>query len=229
MLIIGLRRRHRSAFLRTRLAAIALPQNLACAASLFSKLAIMRIFLKFATHSRRICAKSTACREPRLQGSLLGCGQQRRVNSRNDEGSVMRFLLRLAFWLSIVVLLLPAAPSKPTAGHPPIGASDAVSAATAAVSDMRQFCLRQPDACAVGSQAISQFGQKAQAGAKMLYDFLNDKVGAEQGGALGANSVEKSAPTASRRPSQDTLTPADLVPVWRAPLPRREAEAKRPT
>jgi Family of unknown function (DUF5330) len=151
------------------------------------------------------------------------------VNSHSDEGRAMRFLLRLVIWMSIVVLLLPSAPSNPTAGHPAIGASDAVSAATAAVSDMRQFCLRQPGACAIGSQAISQFGQKAQAGAKMLYDFLHDKVGAEQSGGVGANSTERSAPAAPRRPSQDTLMPADLAPVWRGPLPRNEIETKHPT
>ena len=42
---------------------------------------------------------------------------------------------------------------------------------------MSQFCERQPDACEVGSQAAVAIGQRAQAGAKMLYEFLNEQLG----------------------------------------------------
>ncbi len=57
----------------------------------------------------------------------------------------MWFMARVAFWLSIVILLLPAPPS-PQAVEPQFNATQALSAAIAAVSDMRQFCARQPDA-----------------------------------------------------------------------------------
>ncbi|HLN10249.1 MAG TPA: DUF5330 domain-containing protein, partial [Xanthobacteraceae bacterium] len=76
----------------------------------------------------------------------------------------MRFLLRVAFWLSVVVLLVPGAPSDRTP-TPQVGATEAVSAATAAWSDMRQFCTRQPETCTVGAQAAAQFGRKAEAAA----------------------------------------------------------------
>jgi hypothetical protein len=135
----------------------------------------------------------------------------------------MRFLLKLAFWLTIVVLLMPGDRSQQSAPAPQIGTGDAVSATNAVVSDMRQFCVRQPEACAVGSQALVQFGYKAQSGAKMLYEFLNDKLGHEPsrdtGGTLAAGA---------RKPSQNTLTPADLTLPWRGPQPRKEADARRP-
>jgi hypothetical protein len=123
----------------------------------------------------------------------------------------MRFLLRAAFWLSVVVLLLPASPSAPGASGP--SASEAMSAANAAVADMRHFCSRQPDACAVGSQALNQFGHKAQAGAKMLYDFLTDKLGADAN--PGATATQ--TPEHASKSSQNSLTPADLAPAWRGP------------
>src|SRR4051794_23069564 len=93
----------------------------------------------------------------------------------------MFFLLRAAFWLSIVILLLPTG-SQPSA--PKIDTSDAVSAASAAVSDMRQFCARQRDACTVGSQAAVAFGYKAQAGAKMIYDFLTEALAPSETGSV---------------------------------------------
>jgi hypothetical protein len=123
----------------------------------------------------------------------------------------MRFLLRAAFWLSVVVLLLPASPSTPGPSGP--SATEAMSAANAAMSDMRQFCSRQPDACAVGSQALNQFGHKAQTGAKLLYDFLTDKLAPDE--RHGATATRAAAHTS--KTSQNSLTPADLVPAWRGP------------
>lgn len=125
----------------------------------------------------------------------------------------MRFLLRLAFWLGVVLVLLPSAGSQPVPKSE-VGAADAMSAAKAAISDMRNFCERQPDACTIGSQAAVALGHRAQAGAKMLYEFLSEKVGPEETGSTG---------TTAGRASRHTLTPADLEPTWRGPQPRRDA------
>jgi hypothetical protein len=38
----------------------------------------------------------------------------------------MRFLFKVAFWLSVVVLLLPTAPSERPSATPQIGATEAV-------------------------------------------------------------------------------------------------------
>jgi Family of unknown function (DUF5330) len=124
----------------------------------------------------------------------------------------MWFLVRMAFWLSVAILLLPTAPSSPTPSAPRVSATDALAAAIAAVSDMRQFCARQPETCAVGSHAIVQFGDKTRAAAKMLYEFLNERMDKDRA-AVGATSAEQ--PT--RKPSQDTLTPADLTIPWFGP------------
>ena len=134
----------------------------------------------------------------------------------------MRFLLKLAFWLTIVILLLPSDRAQQGASAPQIGTSEAVSATGAVVADVRQFCTRQPDACTVGSHALVEFGHKAQAGAKMLYDFLGEKVGREP----ARGSAEQVA--GARKPSQNTLTPADLTVPWRGPQPRRNPDARHP-
>src|SRR5690349_24063697 len=74
----------------------------------------------------------------------------------------MWFLLRLTFWLGLVLVLLPRDKKPESEKAPQIGASDAVQAATAAVSDMSQFCKRQPAACEVGGQAATVIGVRAQ-------------------------------------------------------------------
>lgn len=138
----------------------------------------------------------------------------------------MFFLLRMTFWISLVLVLLPSGGKEstavPSAG---VGAIEAVSAASATVSDMRQFCTRQPDACAAGSQAAIAFGQRAQAGAKMVYDFISERA-APHDTASVATKPTRPAPAKPEgaKSSQDTLTAADLAPAWRGP--RREAHNK---
>jgi hypothetical protein len=135
----------------------------------------------------------------------------------------MRFLLKLAFWLTVVVLLLPSDRAQQGPPSPQIGTSEAVSATNAVVSDMRQFCVRQPDACAVGSHALVRLGYKAQAGAKMLYEFLSDQLSHEP-----ARDATGAVAAGAHKPSQHTLTPADMALPWRGPQPRKETDARRP-
>jgi hypothetical protein len=154
----------------------------------------------------------------------------------------MRFLLRMTFWLGVIVVLLPRSESAP-ASNAQIGASDAMSAATATVGDMRQFCDRQPEACIVGSQAAVALEERAKAGAKRLYEMLNERLSPNENDRVitvtsAGNAKPVPLPTArpsqhgsqtrsrnaSQNPpqktSQNTLTPADLAPAWQGPPPR---------
>src|SRR5215813_12299159 len=88
----------------------------------------------------------------------------------------MFFLLRLAFWLGLVLVLLPREKTPESEKLPQIGASEAVSAASAAVSDMSQFCKRQPAACEIGGQAATVIGQRAAEGARKVYGIITDKT-----------------------------------------------------
>jgi hypothetical protein len=128
----------------------------------------------------------------------------------------MWFLLRLAFWMGVVLVVLPSGGSQPL---PPsqVSPGEALSAAKVAVSDMQHFCERQREACAVGSQVAATLGQRAQAGAKMLYEFLSEQFGGDERASVRTTG---SVPLPAARPSQHTLHPADLVPAWRGLQPR---------
>ena len=126
----------------------------------------------------------------------------------------MFFLLRMTFWLGLVLVLLPREKTPESEKLPQIGASEAISAATAAASDMGQFCKRQPAACEVGGQAATAIGQRAQEGARKLYHIITDKKSPDHTGSIGgADDTD-----ASQNP-RDTLTPDDMVAEWRAPAP----------
>src|SRR5215470_6709934 len=130
----------------------------------------------------------------------------------------MLFLVRMAFWLAVVLVLLPSGGSQPSP-KTNVSAIDAMSAATATVTDMRSFCERQPDACVVGSHAAAALGQRAQAGARMLYEYLSGHFGRSETGSV-VNAATSKVPLPVARPSQHTLSPSDLAPAWRSPAPR---------
>ena len=83
------------------------------------------------------------------------------------------FLIRAAFWLSLVILLIPG---NPESGEdaPRVGALQALSAAQAAVADMTYFCDRNPDVCTTGGAALKVFADKAKNGARLIYDYFGD-------------------------------------------------------
>ena len=126
----------------------------------------------------------------------------------------MFFLLRMAFWLGVVCVLLPSA--RTTAPDSQIDATQAMSLATAAVSDARGFCERQPDACKVGGKVAVALSRKAESGALTLYEMVSTKLNER------AASDEKAA----AKTDHGTLTQQDLSTPWqgRVPLPPRRAE-----
>lgn len=146
------------------------------------------------------------------------------------ETGPMFFLLRMAFWLSIVLILLPAGTAQRGTSGSEVGASDAISAASATVSDLKGFCSRQPDACSVGSQMATELSYRAQAGAKMLYEFLTEAMAKHQSGTLTTGSTPRDATkaamesAAAEKASQNTLTATDLAPAWRGPAVRKDAK-----
>ncbi|HUI94609.1 MAG TPA: DUF5330 domain-containing protein [Xanthobacteraceae bacterium] len=138
----------------------------------------------------------------------------------------MFFLLRMTFWIGLVLVLLPSGGKQQDAAMPSAGtgAIEAVSAASATVADMRQFCTRQADACAAGSQAAVAFGQRAQAGARMVYDFISERTGPRETGSIAAKPTKPAPTKPAAAKSQDTLTAVDLATTWRGP--RRDAHTK---
>jgi uncharacterized protein DUF5330 len=138
----------------------------------------------------------------------------------------MFFLLRMAFWLGLVLVLLPRDKTPQSDKLPQISVSDAVQAATAAVSDMSQFCKRQPQACEVGGEAATVIGVRAQEGARKIYRSVTDKKtddrksdadkkSPDHTGSIG--TPDKDEPASSDLAPRDTLSADDLAVVWALP------------
>src|SRR5262245_51202064 len=133
----------------------------------------------------------------------------------------MWFLLRMTFWLGLVLVLLPNVGSQ-SGPKSQINAIEALLAAKELVTDIQHICERRREACAVGSQATVTLGERAQAGAKILYGLLGDKFA-----SFGRKPGQAAAPTSPRTQLQDTLRSTDLSPPWRAPQPMNNEHDKR--
>ena len=133
----------------------------------------------------------------------------------------MLFLLRTAFWLMIIVLLLPTDERQ---------RSEVYGTAQAAVHDLATFCDRNPESCAKGKDAFGVLVQKSQFGARMLIDLVNGtKCAGEGEGGTGLQAHEQypeqnSGTDFPYEPSrlgsdgsQDTLNPDDRDEAWGGP------------
>lgn len=114
------------------------------------------------------------------------------------------FLIRAAFWLTVVVLLLPADPPA-NEDTTSVNAFQAIGAARDTVADVSGFCGRNPDACVTGSAVLDLIVRKARYGARKVGEYFE-------------STAHRDAPD-----NDGTLTNDDASPPWHPPKRPRSA------
>ena len=119
----------------------------------------------------------------------------------------MGFVIKSAFWLSLVLLLIPIGGNEE--GEPTIGAVEAFLAAQAVVGDVAGLCERKPEACEVGKEALHTIGVRAKEGARIAYGMLDEHfsegeaqpvhTGSIPVAAVDTRPLEAAAPVPSAR------------------------------
>lgn len=128
----------------------------------------------------------------------------------------MWFLVKAAFWISIVLVLIPAPPESQA---PEVRATETIGAIATAMQDARGFCTRQPEACAAGGAAIQSFGERASQGAKVLQGFISERL---------EENRNLTPPPAAGRQSPTPAQPAQPAqPATRIAHPARETLTER--
>lgn len=125
----------------------------------------------------------------------------------------MFFLLRVAFWLSLVILLIPADPrlaAEQSEGRD-VSTFEAIDAAHSTWEDVKGFCARNPAACDVGRSALDIFAAKARTGVRWVARQLD-----------GTDAAAEPAPVVTGTTGHGGLL-RGLRPTvgWDEPLPRR--------
>lgn len=115
----------------------------------------------------------------------------------------MSFLLRMAFWFSLVLLALPFNFGGED-GTRSVGPIEALFAAKEAVTDVTGICERKPEVCATGAAAFDTISARARESARIAIDMIEaDK--------------EPADPVAPARPTQP-LVHAVKADATREPL-----------
>ena len=87
----------------------------------------------------------------------------------------MGFLIRSAFWLSLVLLAIPFGGTKPDGDA--VGPIEALSAARQAIGDVSGLCERKPDVCETGRAAIETIGVRAREASRLASELLGERFG----------------------------------------------------
>ena len=86
----------------------------------------------------------------------------------------MFFLMRMTFWFSLVLLMLPFGGGDDGQQVSPL---KALMTVREAVGDIAGICERKPDVCETGKSALHTIGVRAKATAKIAYEMLDDQLG----------------------------------------------------
>ena len=85
----------------------------------------------------------------------------------------MLFLLRLAFWILVICLLLPGAPQDN---------QRILTSAQRTVADVRGFCARNPDVCNDARSSMTIMLAKLKSGVDLLQTWLSRNAPKPHGG-----------------------------------------------
>lgn len=80
----------------------------------------------------------------------------------------MKFLVRLAFWLVILILLIPTDEAKQ---------KQIYGTVRTALNDVASFCDRNPRTCTSGQEAFDTLMHKAQSGGEMIMALVEEHTG----------------------------------------------------
>ncbi|RWE70456.1 DUF5330 domain-containing protein [Mesorhizobium sp.] len=123
----------------------------------------------------------------------------------------MGFLIRMAFWFSLVLLALPLGVGPGEDGQQSVGPIQALFAAREAVGDIAGLCERKPDVCETGKSAMYTITVRAQETAKIAAAMIDDK--SEEAGAA-ETKVADTAKMTTGSVAEDIVLPAKVnIPV----------------
>lgn len=125
-----------------------------------------------------------------------------------DIGVARMFLIRSAFWIALIVALIPSDPAQQAKMY---------QTASYAVHRAATFCDRNAGVCDSAHAYWEIFKVKAAAGGRMVGDLVNERLLGPEASRIGARPASRSEPPLLERshPAADTLQPADRTPEWR--------------
>jgi hypothetical protein len=127
----------------------------------------------------------------------------------------MFFLLRLAFWMMLICLLLPGSHEDNRR---------LITSAEQTVNDVRGFCQRNPQVCEDMRMSMTALLSRFRSGAELLQTWLAQQSGESEGRGIIAERGTTASKPGRSEPSpqpvtkwQDSLSSSDKKLPWRGP------------
>jgi hypothetical protein len=115
--------------------------------------------------------------------------------------------VRIAFWLVLIILLLPIDEPQPTTKFSNLETTPSLG--------LSRFCDQNPNTCAAGPELWATFLKKAALTIHLVKDIIEKRSHAVEPAAYPGQPLPRPF-----KPARDTLMPADLAPSWRGQAPR---------
>ena len=105
------------------------------------------------------------------------------------EGWTLGFLIKVTFWLGLVLLFIPYGDGKGEQANS-VGPLQVLHTTAEVARDFSGICERRPDTCQSGKAILKAIGARAREGARIAYNALDSKL-ADDNTELHTGSVTK--------------------------------------
>jgi hypothetical protein len=130
-------------------------------------------------------------------------------------------IIRNMILLTAGIMLIPTPPEEANVAQSSLATPGLFAAASQTVSDLNEFCLRQPSVCETAEYVAGRLELKAKYGVRILYEWANEAGGdapaAELDEADSSDPVTTGSLKLANQTPGSTLKLEDLVPPWRKP------------
>lgn len=109
------------------------------------------------------------------------------------------FLIKLAFWLALLVLILPTDPAKQ---------ERLAAVASQTMHRVATFCERNGSVCARSGEYWAMFKQKVEFGARLAFDMASERVSGKSDAPEATGSITPPAPIRAERGRGGAAEPA---------------------
>ena len=134
----------------------------------------------------------------------------------------MWFLIRTAFWFSMVLVMLPIFDDEATTrlkDEQGVEFTDALGAAAGAITYVGSLCSEKPEVCVKGAETFTALGSRAREGARVAYGYLDTQF-ADEAETTKSDAVLTGAITPKDvKDTKDTVA-IDRISHIPIPLPR---------
>ena len=102
------------------------------------------------------------------------------VIRRRDQETAMGFLIRIGFWLGLVLILIPRPGESGADATAEVGPLQILNTTATIFGDFAGLCERQPEVCDSAGEIMRSLGLRARDGAAIAYSAITSAANGDE-------------------------------------------------